>query len=371
MYNCPFVSAEFISPKISRLRLGDPTVRTYTVKTKDSGDNFQGFLNLGRGQNLSVNADNIDYYISLASELENEDIVNTIFGHGATCSIARSVTTTNEILSYFSSTPMDGIVKILAFEKHGKEWLIAYQHLQPFTWDSFDPVALLKDVLLIMCELFKIGYVHGSIDESVFFKDNQGHITLGKLEKTLRRSDSPQERAKDLKDVACIIASHITGKKGDPMLIDLLDDLRSEDPMERPTPSEALGHPLFWSSQDRIVFLSKANDFLRSEMANRQGFRAHFDKHSQHVTGKDWKRYVDRELVKEASYKIGYYSGTTTSDLIRLIRNKWQHPAASPSLEYLQDPDEYFKYFHGLFPNLFLYTYYFYDNYNNIQDHCL
>ena len=85
-----------------------------------------------------------------------------------------------------------------------------------------------------------------------------------------------------------------------------------------------------------------------------------------HLEDKVRTKVVDRELVRDASYKIGFYSGASTSDLIRLIRNKWQHPATAPSLAYLQNPDEYFKYFHELFPNLFLYTYYFYDMYKNI-----
>lgn len=53
-YNCSPIIAEFLSPKISRLREADPSVCCYIVNTKDSSSKFKDFLELSFSSELQI-----------------------------------------------------------------------------------------------------------------------------------------------------------------------------------------------------------------------------------------------------------------------------------------------------------------------------
>jgi hypothetical protein len=73
-YTCPPVIAEFLSPKIARLRHSDPKLNEYSVITTDPGSCFKQFLSLGAGSAISVTLENGTFFLCLAYELENIEL---------------------------------------------------------------------------------------------------------------------------------------------------------------------------------------------------------------------------------------------------------------------------------------------------------
>ena len=222
----------------------------------------------------------------------------------------------------------------------------------------------MKSALDTISELAKLNYVHGKIDESVFYKDNQGRLVIGKLVSSLRLSNELSDKAKDIFDVAQVVHRRLNGVISDPLMADLLDEMLDSDPIERPTPAEALDHPLFWDAERKINLYFQASDFLRSDRAKK--CRKQFDSCRAEIINGNWKKYVSKELVEEASghNQLGY-SGESTCDLVRLIRNKWAHrPNEKLVTDFPMKPKDFFDYFDQRFPTLFLYTYYFYDKFH-------
>lgn len=286
------------------------------------------------------------------------------------CTIARSRVVEKETLIALCSTPIRGIAKVNGFEKRGEDWVIAYQQLTPWDFSDFSAVPFLKEMLQALSELFKAGFVHGSVDETAFFKDSKGNLVIGKLERRIQRSNRLHEQAKDIRDLAEIIHRHTDRENMDPILVDLLVDMRDPIPEERPTVDEALAHPVFWDAGKKLDLYTTASAFLQSKAAS--AARLDFDSCDKELINGDWEKYVRSDLVREA--KAGFrtpYDSRLPSHLVRLIRNKWQHkPNEARVPNFPKDPEEYFKYFHELFPSLFLYTYYFIDKYRPDEDVC-
>jgi hypothetical protein len=77
-YQCPRLVAIFLSPKIAKLYSLDPTIAEYWVETEDRHQQFSQFLSLGSGSGLVVNHENRCYLLSVARELENDELHNSI-----------------------------------------------------------------------------------------------------------------------------------------------------------------------------------------------------------------------------------------------------------------------------------------------------
>lgn len=78
IHQCNMVVAEFLSPKICDLRRVDPTVREYQLDVDDPLMLFKEFLALPFKSRLQVNSDNLEFFISVARELENEELVSQL-----------------------------------------------------------------------------------------------------------------------------------------------------------------------------------------------------------------------------------------------------------------------------------------------------
>lgn len=70
--------AEFLSPKICRLRRSDAAFCRYFVETRDVNHCFDRFLSAGRGSDLHIDRANASFFISLFLELENEELFSNL-----------------------------------------------------------------------------------------------------------------------------------------------------------------------------------------------------------------------------------------------------------------------------------------------------
>jgi hypothetical protein len=78
-YRCSRFVAAFLSPRVSSLWLGDPTVSCLTLPLSDPDCYFEAILSLGRGAELAVTEQNLRFLISACVELDNNELLHTIF----------------------------------------------------------------------------------------------------------------------------------------------------------------------------------------------------------------------------------------------------------------------------------------------------
>jgi hypothetical protein len=287
--------------------------------------------------------------------------------NGFPCSLVHSVATTEAALHRLSEVNIQGTIKIKAFERRRDGFLIAYPVCAPLDFSiAFSPTAFLTFAMQTLAGLFESGYVHGSIDEGAFLVDGSNTLFLGRFEHSLELTNDPAKRADDVLRVAQIVRARLPDDPGDPLLMDLLGDMDTADPLERPLPSEILQHPLFWTGMRKVTLFCHLSDVLQSAQARSRGLVPLFEGRRKQIVGSDWMRVLDRSLVVEAS-QFATYAADAAADLVRLIRNKWlhmPHDARGGRLGAIgTSADDYFAYFDGRFPNLFLYSYYFVEKY--------
>jgi hypothetical protein len=78
-YDCPFVIAAFLSPKIARLRLIGKIQDELVINTQDENRLFDPFLSLGRGNELSVSVSAATFLTSVCGELGNVELLSMIW----------------------------------------------------------------------------------------------------------------------------------------------------------------------------------------------------------------------------------------------------------------------------------------------------
>lgn len=240
--------------------------------------------------------------------------------------------------------------------------------------------SFLKRTMIVLSTLFKNGFVHGEINTDCIYSDSDGEPLLGGFEKKCHASKSQEEHEADILSVAQLIYQVISQKckdklktdiinlfdvknliaSFDPILYDLLEEMTCTDFNDRPTAEEVLLHPFFFTTSQKMKLLSHAKDFL--EKKKNSIIYNIFNEKSSHISGENWTFYIDQRLLNEATMR-SEYNGQLTSELVRFVRNKWEHPGFTSDGQKLVN-EQYFNYFHKLFPNLFLYTYYFLDKYD-------
>ena len=101
-YKCNSIVAEFLSPKISRLRQSDPSLFIYRLETEDCYCKFSEFLSLAFDSSLHVASENFNFFVSVSRELENEELFSQL------------------VCSYISSTELtkSNAVKLLCMKQH-------------------------------------------------------------------------------------------------------------------------------------------------------------------------------------------------------------------------------------------------------------
>jgi hypothetical protein len=91
-YRCPSLIAEFLSPRIAKLRSVDETITNFRIKTRDKGGHFSEFVSLGRREPLLLNESNRSFHLSVSKELGNSELYLFIEGgRGDTLSIENVV----------------------------------------------------------------------------------------------------------------------------------------------------------------------------------------------------------------------------------------------------------------------------------------
>jgi hypothetical protein len=71
---CPSFIAAFLSPRIGRLQASDPNFCELEIQTADPGGQFGEFVSLGRGGGICLTDANVDFFVSIAGELENLEL---------------------------------------------------------------------------------------------------------------------------------------------------------------------------------------------------------------------------------------------------------------------------------------------------------
>jgi hypothetical protein len=73
-HQCHWFVADFLCPRIARLRQIDNTVCEFVIETKDPESKFLEFLSLGHGQSVTIDSTNRRFFESLCDEIQNEEL---------------------------------------------------------------------------------------------------------------------------------------------------------------------------------------------------------------------------------------------------------------------------------------------------------
>jgi hypothetical protein len=97
-YECPTFIAEFLSPRVSRHRESDSTMKTFyiEVEAEDASGAFSDILSIGFGSCLIVNETNVRIVETICSELGNEELYEFIWKN-----FHESLTLTNIVDRFF------------------------------------------------------------------------------------------------------------------------------------------------------------------------------------------------------------------------------------------------------------------------------
>lgn len=262
---------------------------------------------------------------------------------------------------------------------------IFFQPLNPYNFHdpNFNPKLFIQKAMICLQSLFRNGLVHGSISSETVYAGGNNEPLFGGYENSMKRSNELNDRANDILNVGLIVDNYINSileKEKDiennekellkdsaylPFLIDLLNEMTNQDPEERPTPEEVLRHPIFFEGYQKLDVYKQASDFLNKP--ENKNLKQMFENHASEIIGNNWMHGLDKDLIDDALQNTDY-ADNSAIDLVRFIRNKWIHPPDEyKRTEFMQqifkDSDKYFEYFQTMFPNLFLYTYYFIDRY--------
>jgi hypothetical protein len=75
---CSSLVAAFISPKIAHALALDSTLDSYELTTHDTSEAFREFLTLGQTGSVTIGPTSLDFFCSVAQELENTEIYNAV-----------------------------------------------------------------------------------------------------------------------------------------------------------------------------------------------------------------------------------------------------------------------------------------------------
>ncbi|KAK9366158.1 hypothetical protein V1509DRAFT_630701 [Lipomyces kononenkoae] len=150
---------------------------------------------------------------------------------------------------------------------------------------------------------------------------------------------------------------------------DLIERMLDHDPKKRPTASDVLMHPYFWSMEKRLNFLLEVSDRFEIEQRDPPSeLLEQLESDPEHVVYNDWYKRLDRSLIENLG-KYRKYHTDKVLDLLRALRNKKHHyqdlpPNVQAALGRV--PDGFLAYFSQRFPNLLMHVYYVVKN--NLQD---
>uniref|UniRef100_A0A4W3IV61 Serine/threonine-protein kinase/endoribonuclease IRE1 n=1 Tax=Callorhinchus milii TaxID=7868 RepID=A0A4W3IV61_CALMI len=138
---------------------------------------------------------------------------------------------------------------------------------------------------------------------------------------------------------------------------DLIEQMISGDPQQRPSAQHVLKHPFFWRREKQLQFFQDVSDRIEKEPA--EGpivFR--LESRGRTVVRTNWRMHISSPLQMDLR-KYRTYKGNSVRDLLRAMRNKKHHyhelpPEVQETLG--EVPDQFVLYFTSRFPNLLLHT---------------
>jgi hypothetical protein len=78
-YRCNSLLADFLSPRIADLHTSDAAVSEFVIETKDPDDDFEAFLSLGDGKEVTVESRHFSFFVELSEELLNDELRLQLF----------------------------------------------------------------------------------------------------------------------------------------------------------------------------------------------------------------------------------------------------------------------------------------------------
>lgn len=138
---------------------------------------------------------------------------------------------------------------------------------------------------------------------------------------------------------------------------DLIMSMLNANPKQRPTATEIMCHPFFWSPKKRLSFLCDVSDHFEKEPRDPPSVALEeLERHAPEITRGDFLRSLPREFVDSLG-KQRKYTGSRLLDLLRALRNKRNHyEDMSDSLKRQVGPlpDGYLSFWTTRFPQLLL-----------------
>lgn len=121
-----------------------------------------------------------------------------------------------------------------------------------------------------------------------------------------------------------------------PEAYDVVKQMLSRNPKERPSAAKALQQPFFWTDATKLAFLVDISDRLYDLRNDSMRYTELLDESKLAVQWcSDWPRQMDPELMREVG--PGYIS--SASNLLRVVRNKRNHYSElSPRIQKLLGP---------------------------------
>lgn len=143
---------------------------------------------------------------------------------------------------------------------------------------------------------------------------------------------------------------------------DLISQMISQDPMKRPSATQILKHPLFWSIARKLEFLLKVSDRFEVERRDPPSpLLLKLEAVSKSVIpNRDWTVKFDKSFMDNLG-KYRKYHGERLMDLLRAFRNKYHHFMDLPDdLAEMMGPipEGFYFYFVRRFPNLLMEIYF-------------
>lgn len=104
--------------------------------------------------------------------------------------------------------------------------------------------------------------------------------------------------------------------------MDLIGAMIAREPKNRPSATDVLTHPYFWTPLQRLNFLQDASDRFEIEVRDPPSeLLQKLEANSVDIIGPDWHKKLDR-LVIDNLGKHRKYDGGLIRDLLRGLRNK-------------------------------------------------
>jgi serine/threonine-protein kinase/endoribonuclease IRE1 len=135
----------------------------------------------------------------------------------------------------------------------------------------------------------------------------------------------------------------------------LIQMMLAAEPRSRPTTRQVMAHPFFWGSKKRLMFLCDVSDHFEKEQRDPPSDAlVLLESYAPMVCRGDFLKVLTKDFV-ESLGKQRKYTGSRMLDLLRALRNKWNH--REDMSEVLKKAvgtshEEYLGYWTRRFPNL-------------------